>query len=55
MFIPHALDGMIPSIRVLRNIEELEEERRVWVDTVVLNVIIHALGTRIINAQVVNR
>lgn len=30
VFIPHALDGMIPSIRAIRNIEELEEERRLF-------------------------
>ncbi len=30
VFIPHALDGMIPSIRAIKNIEELEEERRLF-------------------------
>ena len=30
VFIPHALDGMIPSVQALNNIEELEEERRLF-------------------------
>jgi len=30
VFIPHALDGMIPSVRSIKNIEELEEERRLF-------------------------
>ncbi|MEO6130773.1 MAG: ATP-dependent helicase [Saprospiraceae bacterium] len=30
VFIPHALDGLIPSVRALKNIEELEEERRLF-------------------------
>jgi DNA helicase-2/ATP-dependent DNA helicase PcrA len=30
VFIPHALDGMIPSVHALKNIEELEEERRLF-------------------------
>ncbi|HLN73450.1 MAG TPA: ATP-dependent helicase [Prolixibacteraceae bacterium] len=30
VFIPHALDGMIPSVRAIKNIEELEEERRLF-------------------------
>jgi DNA helicase II / ATP-dependent DNA helicase PcrA len=30
VFIPHALDGLIPSARSLGNIEELEEERRLF-------------------------
>ncbi len=30
VFIPHALDGMIPSVKALKNIEELEEERRLF-------------------------
>jgi len=30
VIIPHALDGMIPSVRALKNIEELEEERRLF-------------------------
>jgi DNA helicase-2/ATP-dependent DNA helicase PcrA len=30
VFIPHALDGLIPSVRSLKNIEELEEERRLF-------------------------
>ncbi|HUR30874.1 MAG TPA: ATP-dependent helicase, partial [Saprospiraceae bacterium] len=28
VFIPHALDGLIPSVRAIKNVEELEEERR---------------------------
>jgi DNA helicase-2/ATP-dependent DNA helicase PcrA len=30
IIIPHALDGLIPSVRALNNIEELEEERRLF-------------------------
>lgn len=30
VIIPHALDGLIPSARALKNIEELEEERRLF-------------------------
>lgn len=30
VIIPHALDGLIPSVRSLSNIEELEEERRLF-------------------------
>jgi DNA helicase-2/ATP-dependent DNA helicase PcrA len=30
VFIPHALDGLIPSVRSLSNLEELEEERRLF-------------------------
>jgi DNA helicase-2/ATP-dependent DNA helicase PcrA len=30
VFIPHALDGMIPSIRAIKNLEEMEEERRLF-------------------------
>ncbi|HET6556036.1 MAG TPA: ATP-dependent helicase [Prolixibacteraceae bacterium] len=30
VFIPHALDGMIPSVKAIKNIEELEEERRLF-------------------------
>ena len=30
MIIPHALDGLIPSVRSLKNIEEVEEERRLF-------------------------
>jgi len=30
VFIPHALDGLIPSIRSMANIEDLEEERRLF-------------------------
>lgn len=30
VIIPHALDGLIPSVRSLHNIEELEEERRLF-------------------------
>ncbi len=30
VIIPHALDGLIPSVRALKNIEELEEERRLF-------------------------
>jgi DNA helicase-2/ATP-dependent DNA helicase PcrA len=30
VIIPHALDGLIPSIRSLSNIEEIEEERRLF-------------------------
>lgn len=30
VFIPHALDGLIPSIRALNTIEEIEEERRLF-------------------------
>ena len=30
VIIPHALDGLIPSVRALTNIEELEEERRLF-------------------------
>lgn len=30
VIIPHALDGLIPSVRSLGNIEELEEERRLF-------------------------
>lgn len=30
VIIPHALDGLIPSIRALNNIEEIEEERRLF-------------------------
>jgi len=30
VIIPHALDGLIPSVRALNNIEEVEEERRLF-------------------------
>jgi DNA helicase-2/ATP-dependent DNA helicase PcrA len=30
VIIPHALDGLIPSVRAIKNIEELEEERRLF-------------------------
>ncbi len=30
VIIPHALDGLIPSVKSLNNIEELEEERRLF-------------------------
>lgn len=30
VFIPHALDGLIPSVRSLNNLEEMEEERRLF-------------------------
>jgi len=30
VIIPHALDGLIPSVRSLKNIEEAEEERRLF-------------------------
>lgn len=30
VIIPHALDGLIPSVRALSNIEEIEEERRLF-------------------------
>jgi superfamily I DNA/RNA helicase len=30
VMIPHALDGLIPSVRALNNIEEIEEERRLF-------------------------
>jgi DNA helicase-2/ATP-dependent DNA helicase PcrA len=30
VIIPHALDGLIPSVRSLGNIEEIEEERRLF-------------------------
>lgn len=30
VIIPHALDGLIPSVRSVRNIEEIEEERRLF-------------------------
>jgi DNA helicase-2/ATP-dependent DNA helicase PcrA len=30
VFIPHALDGLLPSVRALKNLEELEEERRLF-------------------------
>ena len=30
VIIPHALDGLIPSVRSLKNIEEIEEERRLF-------------------------
>jgi DNA helicase-2/ATP-dependent DNA helicase PcrA len=30
VIIPHALDGLIPSVRALNNIEEMEEERRLF-------------------------
>jgi DNA helicase-2/ATP-dependent DNA helicase PcrA len=30
VIIPHALDGLIPSIRSLKNLEEIEEERRLF-------------------------
>ncbi len=30
VIIPHALDGLIPSVRSLSNIEEIEEERRLF-------------------------
>jgi DNA helicase II / ATP-dependent DNA helicase PcrA len=30
VIIPHALDGLIPSVRALKNIEEIEEERRLF-------------------------
>jgi len=30
VIIPHALDGLIPSVRAIKNIEEIEEERRLF-------------------------
>ena len=30
VFIPYALDGLFPSVRAMKNIEELEEERRLF-------------------------
>jgi len=30
VIIPHALDGLIPSVRAINNIEEIEEERRLF-------------------------
>lgn len=30
VIIPHALDGLIPSVRSLKNVEEVEEERRLF-------------------------
>lgn len=30
VIIPHALDGLIPSVRSLKNMEEIEEERRLF-------------------------
>ena len=30
VIIPHALDGLLPSVRALNNIEEMEEERRLF-------------------------
>lgn len=30
VFIPHALDGLFPSVRAIKNIEEVEEERRLF-------------------------
>jgi len=30
VIIPHALDGLIPSVRSLNNVEEIEEERRLF-------------------------
>lgn len=30
VIIPHALDGLIPSVRAVKNIEEIEEERRLF-------------------------
>lgn len=30
VIIPHALDGLIPSVKALKNIEEIEEERRLF-------------------------
>jgi DNA helicase-2/ATP-dependent DNA helicase PcrA len=30
VIIPHALDGLIPSVRALNNMEEIEEERRLF-------------------------
>jgi DNA helicase-2/ATP-dependent DNA helicase PcrA len=30
VIIPHALDGLIPSVKALNNIEEIEEERRLF-------------------------
>jgi DNA helicase-2/ATP-dependent DNA helicase PcrA len=30
VIIPHALDGLIPSVRSLKNLEEIEEERRLF-------------------------
>ncbi|NLI24065.1 MAG: ATP-dependent helicase [Bacteroidales bacterium] len=30
VFIPHALDGLLPSSRALKNLEEVEEERRLF-------------------------
>jgi len=30
VIIPHALDGLIPSVRALNNLEEIEEERRLF-------------------------
>lgn len=30
VFIPHALDGLFPSVRAIKNLEEIEEERRLF-------------------------
>lgn len=30
VIIPHALDGLLPSVRAMKNLEELEEERRLF-------------------------
>lgn len=30
VFIPHALDGLFPSVRAIKNMEEVEEERRLF-------------------------
>lgn len=30
VFVPHALDGLIPSIRSIKSLEEMEEERRLF-------------------------
>ncbi len=30
VFIPHTLDGLFPSVRAIKNIEEIEEERRLF-------------------------
>jgi len=30
VFVPHALDGLFPSVRSLKNIEDIEEERRLF-------------------------
>lgn len=30
VFIPHALDGLLPSVKAIKNLEEVEEERRLF-------------------------